>query len=606
MLEKLILKNFRGFSNHTIPFRATTIAVGRNNAGKSTIVQALRLLSLVVNRAEHLTFYETPKWLDIPVGYRGVSPSLKGIDFEFPSVCHGLGDPPAVITAIFSSGDHVSIYLDPETESIFAVFSDKHQTRATSRATVSNLSLPRVEILPPVGPLSVHEKLLMPEYVRASLTTNLAPQHFRNQLWIFKSQYFEENDYFAAFQARAAETWPGLRIDGIESAKSEEGKELSLFVRDGRFVAEIGWMGHGLQTWLQTIWFLVRVQPNSVIILDEPDVYLHADLQRKLLSLLKGRYKQIIVATHSIEIMAEVAADDILVVDKKSKSSKFATSIPAVQKVVEEVGAIHNLQLSRFWSARRCLFVEGNDLSVLKILQEKLSPDTSDPVDALPNLSIGGSGNWRLALGASMGFTNAAGEPIKTYCILDRDYKTDDEVHEIVNGARAQGLQIHIWRRKEIENYVLIPAAIQRYIASNVVGSKKPPTIDVVTQRLEKICNDHENDIVDNVATAILDRDRGKGVKHANTVAREWVKKSWNSLEGKVCLVPGKTAISELSGWSKGNYGVSFGANTIARTLLGSEIDSEIVAVIGTIEKRADFPLEQPAIDSSSGSGTST
>ncbi|PYS69901.1 MAG: hypothetical protein DMF73_13950 [Acidobacteria bacterium] len=43
MLTKLILRNFRGFENHELPLRETTVIVGRNNAGKSTVVEALRL-----------------------------------------------------------------------------------------------------------------------------------------------------------------------------------------------------------------------------------------------------------------------------------------------------------------------------------------------------------------------------------------------------------------------------------------------------------------------------------------------------------------------------------------------------------------------------------
>jgi predicted ATP-dependent endonuclease of OLD family len=77
MLTQLRLKNFRCFDDHTIPLRPTTIIVGRNNAGKSTIVEALRLVSLVENRYGALNFTSPPDWLDIPLGkFYGV-----GIDF---------------------------------------------------------------------------------------------------------------------------------------------------------------------------------------------------------------------------------------------------------------------------------------------------------------------------------------------------------------------------------------------------------------------------------------------------------------------------------------------------------------------------------------------
>jgi recombinational DNA repair ATPase RecF len=50
VITELYLKNFRGFEDHVVPLKPFTVIVGRNNAGKSTIAEALRLISLVVSR----------------------------------------------------------------------------------------------------------------------------------------------------------------------------------------------------------------------------------------------------------------------------------------------------------------------------------------------------------------------------------------------------------------------------------------------------------------------------------------------------------------------------------------------------------------------------
>ncbi|HZV35962.1 MAG TPA: AAA family ATPase [Verrucomicrobiae bacterium] len=44
MITEIKLFNFRGFESHSIPLKPVTIIVGKNNAGKSTIVEALRLI----------------------------------------------------------------------------------------------------------------------------------------------------------------------------------------------------------------------------------------------------------------------------------------------------------------------------------------------------------------------------------------------------------------------------------------------------------------------------------------------------------------------------------------------------------------------------------
>ena len=84
-------------------------------------------------------------------------------------------------------------------------------------------------------------------------------------------------------------------------------------------------MGHGLQMWLQTMWFLVQAKGSQTVILDEPDVYMHPDLQRKLVKTVQRSGQQLLLTTHSVEIMSEVAPENILVIDGARRSSAFAT-----------------------------------------------------------------------------------------------------------------------------------------------------------------------------------------------------------------------------------------------------------------------------------------
>jgi len=60
-------------------------------------------------------------------------------------------------------------------------------------------------------------------------------------------------------------TWRGLGIKDLDGRTSFEGRPLNLLVRDGMFSAEIGWMGHGLQMWLQTMWFLAKSDNDSIV-----------------------------------------------------------------------------------------------------------------------------------------------------------------------------------------------------------------------------------------------------------------------------------------------------------------------------------------------------
>ena len=184
MIAELRLQNFRGFEDNVIPFHKTTIVVGKNNAGKSTIVEALRLLALITSRYRGLNFSDVPDWLDIPRRSRGVSPSLEAMEINLSSVFHRYSEPPAIITGTFTAGEKITIYIGKgarfltvrkggiigESEAkLHAVITDRKGNIITSRGDAQRIMLPVVNILPQIAPLPDSELLLNQDYVERSI-----------------------------------------------------------------------------------------------------------------------------------------------------------------------------------------------------------------------------------------------------------------------------------------------------------------------------------------------------------------------------------------------------------------------------------------------------
>jgi energy-coupling factor transporter ATP-binding protein EcfA2 len=586
MLTELRLENFRGFENHRISFRPTTILVGCNNAGKSTVAEALHLLSVVVTRYGALVFSEVPDWLEIPRRHRGVIPSLRGLEINFDTMFYHYGSPPAIITATFVSGATVTIYLGSQNR-IFAVIMDSSGQPVTTKRQAVRVQLPKVSALPQVAPLALEEKVLSPETVRRAMLSPLASSHFRNQLNLFYG-------YFETFKRVSEETWPGFTIKEFLRGDKLPGTKLALMVRDRDFVAEVAWMGHGLQMWLQTMWFLTRSSGSTTLILDEPDVYMHADLQRRLIRFLRRRQQQVIITTHSIEIMAEVDPEHVSVVDRKKRESTFTTSISAVQRIVNQIGGVHNLHLARLWTSQRCLLVEGKDLQLLKHFQNTLFPSSLTPIDIIPNMSIGGWGGWNHAVGSSMILKNAVGENIVTYCIFDSDYHAEDEILERYQEAGKRGVQLHVWRSKEIENYLLVPSAVYRVVLSNIARRTEPPSPEEISRQIDQIADDLRDPIFDAIAHEHLARDRRGGLPVANRNARARVNEAWKTADGRLSIVPGKEVISRLSEWCQQEFGVSLSPALIARELRRDEISPEVVSILTAIENGEALPIAEP------------
>ncbi|MFL5079222.1 MAG: AAA family ATPase [Microvirga sp.] len=73
------------------------------------------------------------------------------------------------------------------------------------------------------------------------------------------------------------------------------------FCPEDRIPSEIFWAGFGFQVWCQMLTHLIQSSDVALFLIDEPDIYLHSELQRQLLSLLRNLGPDIMIATHSTE-----------------------------------------------------------------------------------------------------------------------------------------------------------------------------------------------------------------------------------------------------------------------------------------------------------------
>jgi energy-coupling factor transporter ATP-binding protein EcfA2 len=563
-----------------LPFRSTTVVVGRNNAGKSTVVEALRLVSVVLARHLSLGFKE-PNWGELPRAEVGVEPSVKNMEINFETLFYQYGDPPAIIDAKFANQASLTVYVGPER--LHAVIRDSNGRPARTRGAAAALGLPRVAILPQVAPLARREVILSSDYVRTSVSSSLAPLHFRNQLNVFA-------DLFPQFQELADETWPGLQVQELEGGDGLPGDPLALPIRNEDFVADVALLGHGVQMWLQTVWFLVRSAGADTAILDEPDVYMHPDLQRRLIRLVRRLFPQVVVATHSIEILAEVEPGEVLVIDRRRRRSAFLSALPGVQEIIDQIGSVHNVHLARLGQSRRCLLVEGEDCKILSILYNTLFQDSPLALTDIPSLSIGGWGGFAYALGAARLLASQAGDRVVTYCLLDSDYHAEKEKRQRLNEAKKAGLQLHIWEGKEVENYLLVPSAIARAVRQRLSADVQVISEEDLNAQLEITFADLKNEVFDALASELLPLDRSLGLTGANRVARERLERAWTSLEGRLRTVPGKEVISRLSTYTQQRAGVGISPIAVARAMLPNEIDAELAEVLSAIRSGEEFP----------------
>ncbi len=229
-------------------------------------------------------------------------------------------------------------------------------------------------------------------------------------------------------------------------------------------------------------------------------------------------------------------------------------------------------------------------MAILRYFQSRLFPNSETPLDAIPNLSIGGWGGWHYAVGSSMMIHNAVGQQITTYCIFDRDYHTPSEIEERYRQAEQKGVQLHVWQRKELENYLINAPVIQRLLGARYNGPSVAPSLAEVNAAMLSIAAEIKDVTCMEVATSLQAEDHKLTAMTAMQRARAVVEGSWHEPLGRLAVVSGKEMLARLSQWSQGACGVTFGAPALARQFKADEIPSEVTSVLSAIDMCEPFP----------------
>ena len=463
MLKFLHLEDYRCFKDTKLEFKDLTIAVGKNNAGKSTIIEALRIISYSLSKP---IFRNIPDSLARNFSKKAKCIIVNGkmLKINTSTIPHKYEeDAKPKLTAGFHGGYKIIVHFYDDL--IFALVYDSNGNIITNKSTFNNSGFPKLNILPQIGPLRKIEKYLSKETVRQDKDTYLSSLHFRNEIYL---EMTNDENVFNEFYSLINQTWKNLHINPPKLDFSSDDPLVSLVVGENDFMTELGYVGNGLQMWLQMMWFVTKSKNQGIttVILDEPDVYMHPDLQRKLLKYVRRNFQQVIIATHSIEIISEVDSENILNVSNKKKNLKYTNELLAVQKVVDEIGSIQNMSLLRLFTYKKLLFLEGEDMWFLRKFFDKLYPESDFSIDHIFSIKIGGFLNFNKYFKVADFFKSIDGK-LSIIGILDRDYYPDSYLSSIKQDAEAkeetkERLKLHIWTKKEIENYLLIPEVLFR------------------------------------------------------------------------------------------------------------------------------------------------
>lgn len=499
MISKITLHRFKQFKDAPIELGAgVTFVVGANNSGKSSLLHALAVWQFCK------TIVEIEKGSGVFVA--GVTTQGVGLgDDEFtpisvPSLRHLWTN---LRTQKITEADGFTLKIkvqwtkdhedDRHLEFGLALANDRLFIKVTDSNLGADDRIPQIAYLPPFAGITDKETRLTPAMRNRLVGQGLSGGIIRNVLFDMYQRNQTERSRLRGTRTkltsselnslRTTDSWE-LLLQTIQDV-FQRGLDISPFnemyhsyIRVGTFRGEVlnkrfqkvaGYNtrdlmveGSGFLQWLSV--YALALSPDfDVVLLDEPDAHLHCSLQTDLISRLEtiadSKTKQILLATHSTEIIRHAQPANVMEVSKGTAG--YLTTEGQKVKVLAGIGAEYAPRLHKLQKFRRLLVVEGEiDERLLRIWADRLRITWPANVVIWP-WSAGHKERKQLISQLRVEIPD-----LKAISLRDRDDESDGSVQaDLVDKSHTDslpGVQLLKWRRRHIENYLLCPSAIAR------------------------------------------------------------------------------------------------------------------------------------------------
>ena len=444
MLTSINIQKFKGIREIDLQLAAINVLVGGNNAGKSSILQAIQFAVSVAQT----TSAQNTRW----AGDRMPS-SLSSSDLIYSPVndIYSLGfngllqeELAEAIQIKFSSrSDQAKI--------IVRKGRNKNITIAIEGKTLGqhlrSLEDPFCIIVPGLAGIPAQETYKTPTVVRRLAARGDSNSVFRNILL----QLTRRPGDWDEFAQLLEEIYPGIDVTVSFDEQADEFIRATI-TQAGRTLP-IDASGTGVLQAIQILSYVFLFKPR-LLILDEPDSHLHPNNQRKLVEiLLKAQSKnhaQIIISTHSKYIIDELQdAAAIFWINKGAVVDKIDNSEEAyVLKSLLEIGALSEGESLDTDDSKLTVITEDQDAHYIKLLLTA----NGWPLDEIEIWPYQGCSNIQVA-NALIKYIRRKRPDQLIVLHRDRDFLTQQELDDYTSRIGDENTRFFIPERNDLEAY---------------------------------------------------------------------------------------------------------------------------------------------------------
>jgi hypothetical protein len=474
MIKRLTLRNFKSIGKQVYDFGPFDLLVGRNNSGKSTVLQALAIWQFCIDEFHRSKRGGSkgiqvvlPNFTALPVPeFNMLWKDRTDRAYPFINGKTGAKKQEFILIEILVEWQRGNGAVDQ-----FAVELRYHSPQtlyaipaggwARFRACEQQGDLPIIAYVPPFSGLEPTEKRLddapirqqagkgQPGSVLRNLLLRVCPPPPRSEDGRIAKDYKPPADWLEL--VAVVERWFSVKIS---RPQYEAGKDVYITVeyRQNSKDYDIIAGGSGFHQTLTLLAFLYGYQPTTIL-LDEPDAHLHVNLQREILDYFKQKSAQkniqFLIATHAEEFAHGVDASQIISLLKQAP-----TRIQSTPDVLRAMADVSNKEIMQLMASPYILYVEGeSDERILRAWAHACGVVAQ--IDKVYFKTMRGGGKENMRERADRHF-DALGQIIPgVRRLMLFDYDDRDTAFHPSPDNRV----LSEWKRKNIENYLLVPQA---------------------------------------------------------------------------------------------------------------------------------------------------
>jgi len=506
MITKVHFRKFKRFRDEEIELlpEGITLIAGGNNAGKSSLLHGLAVwefcrTAIAMEKGEGAFF--------VGAHHQGLGPGNDEFSpVALPSLKHLWTNLRPQRKAADGDTDGYTMRIDCEwlsesgeaqhLEFGLALANDRLFVRVTATNLEPGAKIPVLAYLPPFAGITSRETRVSPAIRRRRIGEGLAGAVLRNLLL----EAYEENERKRSrlkegksriLQSdlntlRATDAWEllqqtlRLRFNAellVEPFKEEYHSYIQIDLDKGDVKGyqlkrypdysrrDLMVEGSGFLQWL-SVYALATSPKFDVLLLDEPDAHLHptlqVDLMESLSNLVSLKGKQVLVATHSVELLRHWPSTRILEAQTGTPATRYLTQDFQKVGLLEGLGSQYGPNIDPVRKQKRVLFVEGtSDRSILeRVAAIRSSSELAQWPIWINNKAHKDRKQLFLALREDI-------PGLVAVSLRDRDEASLNSVASDLTDksvASSDGFYALTWRRRNIDNYVMHPEAVARTI----------------------------------------------------------------------------------------------------------------------------------------------